>query len=393
MKNAYITVSAVTLGLMFGPAMAQDTELSMDDAIAIALGAQPGTVEEAERDQFNGRVVAEIEIVNDAGDEIEYTIDLASGEILSVVTDDDSTDEMLETVLEDVTFLVPGNAGGGWDTMARSIGQAFTTTGLVDGLTFENRGGNDGGVGLTYMIENADALSDTVMLNTTQIVVRSLNGAYKNSFAELVPVAAPIGGFSAFIVHPQSDITSMADLVAAYQNDAAEFAIGGGSEPGDIDHVVSAMVMQAAGVDPAVGYVQFDAPEPAFAALMSGEVTALTTQYTQALALAEQGIVRILGVTAPDDFDLPSDIPSMMEQGIEMEFVTWVGFFAPPGTKQDDVEAFEAAFSELYETDAWEEIVGQNGGIAHQFDSGTFTALLDAQHADMYVALQAISAN
>lgn len=393
MKNAYITTSVVTLGILIGPAMAQDTELTMNDAIAIALKAQPGTVEEAERDQFNGRVVAEIEIVNEAGEEIELAIDLASGEILSIVTDDDPTDDPDDTVLEDVTFLVPGNPGGGWDKMSRSIGQAFTTTGIVDDLFFQNRGGNNGGVGLSYMIENAQTLSKTVMLNTTQIVVRSLNGTYSDSYAELVPVAAPIGDFAAFIVHPDSDIISMEDLVEAYQNNAAGFAIGGGSAPGDMDHLVSAMVMQAAGVDPTIDYVQFDAPEPAFAALVAGEVMSLTTQYTQALALADQGIVRIIGVTAPDDFDLPSDIPGMTEQNIEMEFVTWVGFFAPPGTEPDQVEPFQTAFSELYKTDAWKTILADNGGIALQLDSDAFASLLETQQADMRAALRAIATN
>lgn len=386
-----ITTTAMTLAVLAAPAIAQETQLTLDDAIAIALEAQHGTVEDAEREQFNGRVVAEIEIVSDDGEELEYVIDLVDGEILSVVVDDDEEAEQAELILDDATFLIPGNAGGGWDTAARGIGQAFTSTGIIDDLSFDNKGGNNGGDGITYMIDNADVLQDTIMLITTQSVYRSLNGTYADSYADLVPVVAPGGDFAAFIVHPESPIQSMSDLVAAYEKDRAEFAIGGGSAPQEMDHLITALVMQAAVEDPKVGYVQFDAPQPAFAALLSGEVKALTTQYTQALALADAGTVRIIGVTAPADFDLPTGISSMTEQGLEMDFTTWVGFFAPPGAGVDKVAEFEDAFAELYETDAWETILSNNGGISLQFDSDAFQALLSNQDAQLQAVIQSLS--
>lgn len=392
MTYTQITATAATLGVLAASAIAQDTQLSLDDAIAIAIEAQPGTVEDAEREQFNGRVVAEIEVLTEAGEEVELLIDLANGAILSVVVDDDEEAEQADLILDDATFLIPGNAGGGWDTMARGIGQAFTSTGIIDDLSFDNKGGNNGGVGLTYMVENAASLPDTIMLTTTQSVYRSLNGTYADSYAELVPVAAPAGDFAAFFVHPESPIQSMTDLVAAYQSDADGFAIGGGSPPQEIDHLIAALVMQAAVDDPAAGYVQFEAPQPAFAALMSGEVKALTTEYTQALALADEGVVRIIGVTAPADFDLPIGISNMTEQGIAMDFATWVGFFAAPGTEAGQVEEYQDAFTELYETDAWETILNNHGGIAHQLDSAAFAALLQAQEADLQSVIQRLAA-
>jgi len=392
MTYTRIAAAAMVLGGLAASATAQETQLSLDDAIAIALEAQPGTVEDAEREQFNGRVVAEVEIVNDAGEEIEFIIDLANGEILSVVMDDDDEIDQEDLILDEATFMIPGNAGGGWDTMARRIGQAFTSTGIIDDLSFENRGGNNGGVGLTYMIQNAALLPDTIMLITTQSVYRSLNGTYADSYTDLVPVVAPVGDFATFIVHPESEILSMADLVAAYQSDGSGFAIGGGSAPQEMDHLISALVMQAAVDDPAVGYVSFDAPQPAFAALMSGEVKALTTQYTQALSLADEGVVRIIGVTSPTDFDLPSGVSNMTEQGIPIDFATWIGFFAAPGTDADQIAEYQNAFAELYETDAWEGILSDNGGIAFQLDSDAFAALLQTQKAELQSVIQRLAA-
>ena len=67
--------------------------LSAEEAIAIALAAQPGTIGEAELDTFKGKPAYDIEVINDAGDEIEFKIDAANGEILNVWTDDDPSDD------------------------------------------------------------------------------------------------------------------------------------------------------------------------------------------------------------------------------------------------------------------------------------------------------------
>ena len=127
--------------------------------------------------------------------------------------------------------------------------------------------------------------------------------------------------------------------------------------------------------------------------MIAGDVRALTTEYTQAAASAEQGVVRIIGVTSPEGFALPEGIANMTAQGIDMEFIAWAGFFAPPGTSQDEVAKFEAAFAALYETETWEELVSENGWITHQFDAQEFAELLETQGADVDAALAAIAAN
>ena len=49
-------------------------------------------------------------------------------------------------VLEEVHFLIPGGAGGGWDGTARGTGEALTASGLVGSASYENMSGGGGGV-------------------------------------------------------------------------------------------------------------------------------------------------------------------------------------------------------------------------------------------------------
>lgn len=83
-------------------------------------------------------------------------------------------------------------------------------------------------------------------------------------------------------------------------------------------------------VDAGFDDVQFEAPGATFAALTSGEVAAIATDFTRANALAHQGAVRIIGLTADNTADLPQGVTSLHDRGIDFAFMTCSGFFAPP---------------------------------------------------------------
>ncbi|MEL6691024.1 MAG: tripartite tricarboxylate transporter substrate-binding protein [Pseudomonadota bacterium] len=292
----------------------------------------------------------------------------------------------------DLTLLVPGHEGGGWDSTTRAVGELLETAGLVAAVSYENVGGENGALGLAHFLENAPELQDTLMLNSTQIVLRSVNGSYEKSYTELVPIAAPVTGCIAFIVHPGSDLQTMGDLADARSQAGADFALGGGSEPGGIDHVASAMAMATAGQDVGFDYLQFEDPAAAFQALTTGEAHALATDCTRAFGFAEQGALRILGVTAGSSDDLPNGVQTLEDQGIDMELVTWSGFFAAPGVSETQTEAFEELFSALYEAEAWESAAAAKGWAEPIESSESFAKLLQTQEAAIREALSMIEA-
>ncbi|WP_341864015.1 tripartite tricarboxylate transporter substrate binding protein [Gymnodinialimonas sp. 57CJ19] len=283
-------------------------------------------------------------------------------------------------VLDELHFLIPGGAGGGWDGTARGTGEALTGAGLVGSASYENMSGGGGGVAIAHMIENADSMGNTMMVNSTPIVIRSLTGVFPQSFRDLTLVAGTIGDYAALVVPADSELTSMADLVSAYQTDATAFAIGGGSVPGGMDHLVAAMAMEAAGEDPTgFNYIPYDAGGAAMAGLLSGEIQALSTGFSEAVTLAEQGEVRILGVTAPERVDAYADAPTMMEQDIDVEFVNWRGFFAAPGLDDETVANMRAAIAAMYDTPEWETVRAQNGWVNIHNPGDDFETFLENQ--------------
>ena len=235
-------------------------------------------------------------------------------------------------VVDSIHFLIPGGAGGGWDGTARGTGEALTKAGLVGKASYENMSGGGGGKAIGYLIENASSNHGTLMVNSTPIVIRSLTGVFPHNFRDLTLVSGTIGDYAALVVPANSNIKSMGDLVSAYKANPSGVAIGGGSVPGGMDHLVAAMVMQAAGADPTeVKYVAYDAGGKAMAALLSGEIKALSTGFSEAVAMAKAGEANIIGVTSNDRVGAFPDAQTMKEQGIDTYFVNWRGFFCCTG--------------------------------------------------------------
>jgi len=283
-------------------------------------------------------------------------------------------------VLDSIHFLIPGGAGGGWDGTARGTGEALTGAGLVGSASYENMSGGGGGKAIGYMIENADSQQGTLMVNSTPIVIRSLTGVFPYNFRDLTLVSGTIGDYAAMVVGKDSPINSMADLIAAYDADPGGTAIGGGSVPGGMDHLVAAMVMEAAGKDSLnVKYIPYDAGGKAMAALLSGEIAALSTGFSEAVDLANAGEVKIIGVTSDDRVDAYKDAQTMKEQGIDVSFVNWRGFFAVPGLPDDKLAAYKDAIAKMYDTPEWEAVRARNGWVNIHNPGDDFKTFLEGQ--------------
>ncbi len=289
-----------------------------------------------------------------------------------------------EQVMEQVHFLIPGGAGGGWDGTARGVGEALKNSGLVETVTFENMSGGGGGKALNYIVENAASNAGTLMVHSTPIIVRALNKTVDMGFRDVTPVAGIIGDYAAVVVGKDSDFETWDQLYTAYQSDPRSVAIGGGSSPGSMDHLVPASIMQEAGSDPLdMRYVAYDAGGTAMAGLLSGEIAALSTGLSEAIALAEAGEVRILAVTAPERVDAVPDVPTFKELGVDIEFVNWRGFFAAPGLPEEQRTAYADLLQEMMTTEAWAAVRDRNGWIDIFNRGDDFTAYLTNQEAEM----------
>lgn len=282
--------------------------------------------------------------------------------------------------VDTVHFLIPGGAGGGWDGTARGTGEALSKAGLVDTISYENMSGGGGGKAIAHLIETAEQNKDTLMVNSTPIVIRSLSKVFPQSFRDLTPVAATIGDFGAFVVRNDSEYKEFKDVVADFKKNPRSVKIAGGSARGSMDHLVAAMAFKAAGGDARqVRYVAYDAGGKAMAGLLSGETSILSTGFSEALTLAEAGQVRILAMTGEERSDAAPEVPTLREMGYDATFVNWRGFFAAPGISEKLKGEYVDMLDKMYDTSEWEEVRARNGWAEIFKPDAKFVAFLEEQ--------------
>ncbi|WP_087024562.1 tripartite tricarboxylate transporter substrate binding protein [Thaumasiovibrio subtropicus] len=282
--------------------------------------------------------------------------------------------------VDEIHFLVPGGAGGGWDSTARGTGEALSKSNLVETVSYENMSGGGGGKAIAYLIKTAEQSEDTLMVNSTPIVIRSLSKVFPQSFRDLTPVAATIGDYAAFVVPANSPYKDFKQLVDAYLDNPRSVTVAGGSSRGGMDHLVAALAFKAAGGNPRqVKYLAYDAGGKAMAGLLSGETQVLSTGLSEALALADAGEVRILAMTGDERSSAAQDVPTLKELGYDASFTNWRGFFAPPGVSDEKVQDYLEVLEKMYETDAWTTVRDRYGWAEIYKPGPEFVKFLEEQ--------------
>ncbi len=279
--------------------------------------------------------------------------------------------------VDKIHFLIGGGAGGGWDGTARGTGEALKKSGLVKETSFENMSGGGGGKAIAYLIETAKKQKNTLLVNSTPIVIRSLQGVFPQSFRDLTLISSVIADYGVLVVKKDSKYKTWADVSAAFNKNPRSIKVAGGSSRGSMDHLVAAQIFKASGGDPkAVRYIPYNAGGKAFAGLLTGEADILSTGLGEVLDKHLRGEVRIIGVTSNEDIE---GIPSFKGMGVDAYFANWRGFFAAPNLSKKQAQAFRNVLEKMYKTKEWEVVRKRNAWVNLYQPGDKFRTFLEKQ--------------
>ena len=291
--------------------------------------------------------------------------------------------------IDKLHFVIGGGAGGGWDGTARGTGEALTKAGMLKSASFENMSGGGGGKALAFMINTKP--SNTILVQSTPLVLRSITrhkgyvtdgGSGVLSYKNVVPIAGVIGDYGAIAVAKDSPFKNFADVVAAYKKDPSSVKMAGGSVRGSMDHLIGALAFQEAGADPnKVIYVPYDAGGKALAGLLSGETQILSTGLGEVMGARDQ--VRIIGITAPSRVADAPDVPTLKEQGFDVQFDNWRGFFGPPGMSDSMKNEIAKMLGDVQKTPEWEAVRKRNAWVNIYNPGDKFVSFLETQTVEM----------
>lgn len=286
-----------------------------------------------------------------------------------------------------IKMMLPANPGGGWDTTGRAVGKALQDAGVASSVTYDNKGGAAGAIGLAQFVNSNKGDPNAMMVMGAVMLGGIITGKPPVSLSQATPLARLTSEYNVFVLPANSPFKSMAEVVAQLKKDPGSVKWGGGSR-GSTEHIAAAMIAKAVGVDPAkINYVAFRGGGEAISAILGGNVTVGGSGYSEFAEYITTGKMKPIGVTSAARLK-GSNVPTLKEQGIDVEIGNWRGVYAAPGISKAQRDELVAMLEKATKSKAWAEALQKNDWTPAWLAGDAFAKFVD----DEFASLRAIMA-
>ena len=256
-------------------------------------------------------------------------------------------------------LMIPANPGGGWDTTGRALGEALRDAGVASSVTFENKGGAAGAIGLAQFYNASKGDPNALMVMGAVMLGGIITGKPPVSITQVTPIARLTSEYNVFVLPADSPFKTMADVVAQLKKDPGSVKWGGGSR-GSTEHIAAAQIAQSVGVDAArINYVPFRGGGEAVAAILGGNVSVGGSGYSEFQPYIESGKMRAIAVTSGKRLDGIA-VPTLKEQGIDVEIGNWRGVYGAAGISAAERAALTEMVTKATKTPSWAAALKKN---------------------------------
>ncbi len=281
-----------------------------------------------------------------------------------------------------IKMMVPANPGGGWDTTGRALGKALQDSALAASVTYENKGGAAGAIGLAQFVNASKGDGNALMVMGAVMLGGIITGKPPVTITQATPIARLTSEYNVFVLPENSPFKTMKDVVEAMKKDPASVKWGGGSR-GSTEHIAAAMIAREVGVDASkINYVPFRGGGEATAAILGGNVTVGGSGYSEFQQYIEAGKMKPIGVTSEARLK-GINIPTLKEQGVNVVIGNWRGVYAAPGITAEQRKALTDLVVAATKHKAWAEALEKNNWTAALMTGKPFEDFVDNEFASL----------
>lgn len=250
---------------------------------------------------------------------------------------------------KEVHIIVPTSAGGGNDTMARTLMRKLGPL-LGQSVVVDNRAGANGSIASEYV---AAAQADGHTLLFGYIATHGINPAQQKLRYDPVADFAPIGlmGHSPTLLVVPADLAvqSVEELVRLLRQSPARMSYASAGE-GTVPHVAAELFKLQTGTQ--MHRVDYAGGAPAIADLANGLVQVMFPSLYTAQPYLRSGKVRALAIAGAARLSAFPELPTLLEAGVPgVELTQWYALFAPAKTPASVVRQLNTALNTVL-TDA-----------------------------------------
>jgi putative tricarboxylic transport membrane protein len=258
-----------------------------------------------------------------------------------------------------VKMMIPANPGGGWDGTGRALGEALRDAKVADSVTFENKGGAAGAIGLAQFYNGSKGDPNALIVMGAVMLGGIITGKPPVSVTQLTPIARLTTEYNVFVLPANSPFKTMKDVVEQLKKDPGSVKWGGGSR-GSTEHIAAAQIAQSVGVPAAkINYVPFRGGGEAVAAILGGNVTIGGSGYSEFQQYIEAGKMRAIAVTSAVRLK-GINVPTMKELGYNVEIGNWRGVYGAPDINAEQRKALTDMVIKATKTKTWADSLAKN---------------------------------
>jgi putative tricarboxylic transport membrane protein len=249
-------------------------------------------------------------------------------------------------------------------------------------VSFENKGGAAGAIGLAQFVNASKGDANALMVMGQVMIGGIITGKPPVSVTQATPIARLTSEYTVFVLPAQSPLKTLADVIEQFKKDPGSVKWGGGSR-GSTEHVTIAMIAREIGVDATrINYVPFRGGGEAVAAILGNNVTVGASGYSEFQQYIESGKMRAIAMGSPTR-QKGIAVPTLKEQGINVELGNWRGVYGAPGITPAQRQALVDMVVKATKTKSWAESLEKNNWTSALMTGKDFEDFVDREFATM----------
>ena len=247
-----------------------------------------------------------------------------------------------------IRLVVPFNAGGATDIIARTVGEALSKR-IGQPVVVDNKGGAAGILG-TDAVAKAPADGHTLLLTLStsmlinQFLYTKLPYNPQKDLALITQIAAaPV----TLVVHPSVPANNMKELLAYVKAQKGKLSYGSWGT-GSYAHLAGAYMSKTTDSD--MVHVAYKGEAPMIQELIGGQLQLCFSSALNTKPFIDSGRVKAIGVTGKQRMDILPKVPTIFEQGVQDDAYSifgWVAMGAPAGIPKEIVDQLSAHLREV----------------------------------------------
>lgn len=283
---------------------------------------------------------------------------------------------------KNVKLIVPFSAGGGTDAVARALANVAEKY-LGQPVVVINKTGGSGAVGMT---EGAMSKKDGY---TVTMITREIAWLPQMGLAQITPDNFDLVGLvnqdpAIVLVRPDSRFKSVKEIVEATRKDPQSIKFASTAKP---NFYLMALELNQ---DVTFNQIPYNGAAEAIPAVMGGHVDFTMVSPGEAIAQLKAG--QLVGLGLCSDVRSPAlpDVPTLMEQGMDVVTGTWRGLAVPKDTPEAARKVLEEAFAKAVADPEFVQFMEKRNLGIRYMSSADFKAFLDSDVEQLTQIVEAV---